>query len=141
MKRSAVILALLALGVFFQPGCENDDSLSGYEQALPVGPDISGSWHGRYYIDDDPGVSTLITAEVIHAGSTVIIVTSKTGEGSVFEGSIDATGHMGLIDFDDGEKWTTFFGPASAGSLVVADYLWDDDLGNDSPLAIIELVR
>ena len=108
----------------------------------PVGPNLNGDWAGSYYgvRTGDPG-RRAVTANIRHRGTTVIINTSLTGAGATLTGTIDPDGEMVLTDPYDGETWTTHVRPASPTRVQVADYLYDDELGAESPLRVIDLSR
>jgi len=130
-----VLVAALVGGLLL--GCERDSG-GGSSQ---VGPAIGGSWAGVYYETDNPGGTIALTATVTHDGDAVTIQTSKSGIGALLTGTIDQDGDLVLTDAFDSETWSTFYGPATASKLVVADYLWNTNLGSLSPLAVIDLER
>ncbi len=120
-------------------GCDDDDN----DNSVSVtGPNLNGSWSGTYYFLFGMKPSQSISADIDHRGEVIIIDTSiSTGMAARFTGSISSNGQMTLTDNYDGETWTTFFGAASTGKVVIADYIWDDDIGAAEDMAIISLTR
>lgn len=133
MILTGLVVGLVAAGL----GCDDGDS-----RDTPVGPDLQGEWGGRYFVErSSDSREETITATVSHRGNAIVIKTSKTGAGATFTGTIDADGDMTLTDANDGETWTTYFGPARSNAFRIADFLFDSDLGGSSPLQVIDLRR
>jgi hypothetical protein len=131
------MLLLAAVGYV---GC---DGGGGGSSSPPVGPSIGGQWAGRFYVarSSNPN-ERAITATIRQDGDAVMIATSLVGIGARLTGTIDAAGSMVLIDGFDGEIWTTFFGPATAASVTVADFLRPpSDTDPTPPLNVIQLIR
>lgn len=128
---------LLAVGLL-AVGCDS----GGGSGSTPVGPDIRGKWSGSFYsIRLDPPRRQPVTATIQQDGDAVIIKTSRTGTGANLTGTIDAKGNMKLTDAFDGELWTTYYGPATATRVRILDFLYDDDLGGESPLVVLDFKR
>lgn len=98
------------------------DSATGF--VAVVGPNLNGNTWAGYYKSIE-GQFAPLTATIEHSGNRVTIRTSKMdGVAQTFTGTIDAIGNMELIDTFDGEDWTTFYGPASANSINLADLVF-----------------
>lgn len=113
-------------------GCE--DGGDDYEW---VGASIGGMWHGHY---QSPSRNEELTAQITQNGTNITITTTLVGVGHEFHGLINEEAHLWLIDQYDGEIWTSR-GAVTSTSIVIRDYLWDPDLGGDSPLQYIFLSR
>jgi len=124
---SAVVLVF---ALAFWIGCEND---SANESA--VGPDISGEWSGRYYLQGS-GSETPLTANITQNGTTVFIETSLPGPGRLLTGGFERSGYLLATDALNGETWT-LGGTPRANRLVLIDYAF----GPGSALQVIELSR
>jgi hypothetical protein len=87
-------------------------------------PDINGDdWKGVFYITNSSN-RTQISAEASHNNNGAMwLRTSKSGRGYYFTGSLSPNGDMYLIDTYDNEVWTTFYGPATATDIIIADYV------------------
>jgi hypothetical protein len=97
-------------------------NIPGTPEGELVGPSIAGSWSGQISVYGQG--SAAVSAQISHQGSRVHIVTSSPfAIGRSFSGSISASGSMLLYDAYDHEDWTTFYGPASANSIKIADYV------------------
>lgn len=119
-------------------GCDS----GGSDAAPPVGPDIRGSWSGRYYIRGASDArEQAITATISQDGDAIILKTSLTGVGADLTGTIDAHGDMTLTDAWDAEIWTTYFQPVNSNFVQVADFTSVPQPGESTPLQIIELSR
>jgi hypothetical protein len=130
MNTSRLACAVCLVAVCWIPaGCEDGPD--------PVGADIGGSWTGRY---ERPGYSEPLTATVDQHGSNITITTSKTGVGHLLLGTISSEARIDVIDQYDGEEWTSY-GPVTETSLRIRDYLFDPELGGDSPEQDIYLSR
>ncbi len=64
-----------------------------------------------------------ISASVNQSGSSVSMVTSKSGLGHYLRGSTNSRGDMLLYDQYDGEDWTTHRGPATDTHIAIYDYI------------------
>lgn len=88
-----------------------------------VGPNLNGNWAGYY--KSRTGKFENLRATITHSGTRVVISTTKsTGVARELIGRIDPIGKMLLYDSFDNEDWTTLFGPASANSINLADYVF-----------------
>lgn len=124
-------LAAVALLMVFAAGCENDNGPD------PVYADLRGNWTGYY---EAPGRHEDLTANITQQGSNLVIETSLTGVGQNFTGIITSDGKIRLTDSYDGETWTSY-GEVSSHYVRIRDYLFDPDLGADSPEQTIYLSR
>lgn len=91
-----------------------------------LGPDIRGEdWTGEFFLYPHITMFEEITAVITqNALGFVTITTTKEAEiGRYFEGEIQEDGDMYLIDQYDDEDWTTFYGPASASEILIADWV------------------
>lgn len=132
-------LARFLFVTFVVAGC---DPTGGGSGTKPVGPDIRGKWSGEFYtIRLEPPRRQTVTAEIRQDGDAVVVKTSRTGTAANLTGTINAAGRMTMTDAADGETWTTYFGPATASRVRLADFLYDDDLGADSPMYVLDLKR
>ena len=119
-------------------GCDG----GGSDSAPPIGPDIRGSWSGRYYVRGASDArEQAITATISQDGDAIILKTSLIGVGANLTGTLSPDGEMTLIDALDAEIWTTFFQPVSASFVQVADFTAVPQPGESTPLQIIELSR
>ncbi|HOW97276.1 MAG TPA: hypothetical protein P5567_04975 [Kiritimatiellia bacterium] len=120
------------------PGCSD----TGPSGPPPVGADIHGKWKGEFY-RTDRGYQIEVTARVEQESDAVIIDTSKTeGVAQLLTGSISSNGYLRLTDANTGEKWTSYFGPASETNLVVADYAETPTIEHPEPgLYVLALHR
>ena len=119
---------------------DTDDSTGDPPTALLK---LGGAWAGRYYLlyneeDDEP---IPLTATIRQDGNSLYITTTKEGVGHSFTGTVNSEGHLRVTDALDGELWTTHFGPARSDFIRLADYLYSDQLYEDSPYQIIDLYR
>jgi hypothetical protein len=55
------------------------------------------------------------------AGVTAFSTSASQAHGRSFSGWIDSGGHIRVEDHHDGQTWTTYYGPASANSVKLAD--------------------
>ncbi|MBP7276395.1 MAG: hypothetical protein KBA51_09360, partial [Kiritimatiellae bacterium] len=92
-------------------------------------PNIEGSWNGSY---QSPTESRGLTAEIDQAGRRLTILTSLPGEGQVFTGYFRDNGSIYLEDGTTGEIWTSI-GGISSSRFTIRDYLYDSNLGTNSP--------
>ncbi|MBP7829861.1 MAG: hypothetical protein KA248_08085 [Kiritimatiellae bacterium] len=120
------------------PGCDevNDKGPD------PVGPDIRGRWSGVYYRTDS-AARTALTASIRQEGDAVTITTSKSeGRAQLLTGTIFENGDLDMIDGYDGQEWTSFYGPATATHILLADYVSTPSPEEpDPPLYILDLSR
>lgn len=131
---SACISAIFIAGLFLallMAGCEED---SGPD---PVYADLRGDWTGYY---ERPGRHEDLTAHITQIESNLTIETSLTGRGQHLSGTISSDGYIRLTDSYDGETWTSY-GDVSSHYIRIRDYLFDPDLGRDSPEQTIYLTR
>jgi hypothetical protein len=105
-------------------------------------PDVRGSWSGSFFRTDVLG-STPVTATIGQDRDAVSIRTDlPPGLGNSFTGTITPGGDMSLTDGYDGESWTTYYGPATADFIKIADFIVPPSTENPHPpLHIIELRR
>lgn len=105
-------------------------------------PRVRGKWSGSFYRTDKPD-RTSISANVQQDRDAVIITTTKPAGTAVnLTGTIYPSGRMVLFDAFDGEKWTTYFGPANENRMVIADFVYPPGSGaSNKPLYVIELTR
>jgi len=115
------------------------------EELRTVSIDISGNnWKGEYWTSDDyEGTVTPVSASITQDSSdNVTISTDLIGIGGYLVGDIYEDGHMMLYDQYDDEDWTTYSGPASELSVIIADFVRPPTLEEPSPpLNIIALTR
>ncbi len=106
--------------------------------ATVVGPNLNGdTWAG--YLKSITGAFTPMTAVIRHVGTSITIDTSLEGEvGDSLSGTISASGMLNLIDRFDGEDWTTLFGPASANSINIADFVFVGGQRIDTNIIILK---
>ena len=116
-------------------GC--NDGSGGGGGSSSSGLTIGGKWSGRYV---NPSQSMSLSAEISQQGNSVIISTTKSGVGHLLTGTITDGGNLRLTDSYDGETWTSY-GPVTANSIRIRDYLYDPELGSDSPEQDIYLNR
>ena len=106
-------------------------------------PEIRGSWSGSFYRTDVLG-STSVNATI---GQDIEAVNIRIagllpGLANSFIGTITIRGDMSLTDGYDGEHWTTYYGPATADFIKIADFIVPPSTENPHPpLHIIELRR
>ena len=136
--------ALVAI-VVFHTGCDDSssDNESGSSGSSSNGVlSIAGSWSGIYYRTDQSGEES-INATITQDGSAVVINTTKSSApGQLFTGTISSSAYLTLVDGADGEIWTSHFGPATAGSINIADYVTAPSTGNPNPaLHIIQISK
>jgi len=112
--------------------------------AAASAPKIQGTWTGVYVVyggtnaQDGQG----LTANVQQDGDAVAITTTLPAAGRFLTGSIKPNGDMRLTDALDGELWTTHFGPATANSMRIADFLMPPSAAMPNPpIAVLELSR
>jgi hypothetical protein len=149
VQTSLILLCLAGL----MAGCgggssKNNNSTDGATDGTnttptPTVPKVGGNWSGAYYLmnnvpDDDP---IPLTARIRQDGKSLFITTTKEGIGHSLTGTIDTSGDIRATDAFDGELWTTHFGPATANAIRLADFLYPDQLTEDSPFQIIDLHR
>jgi len=132
-RMTALLIPVAAAGflMIFAAGCEDDNGPD------PVYADLRGDWTGYY---ERPGRHEDLTAHISQQGSNLVIETSLTGIGQNFTGIITSDGHIRLTDSYDGETWTSY-GEVSSHYVRIRDYLFDPDLGADSPEQTIYLMR
>jgi hypothetical protein len=129
MKTTRVGWAVLAAFLWVVgDGCDSGGGGTGGSPGT-AGIDISGSWSGAYVA---PGIEIPLTAKIRQSGDAVIIKTSKDGVGNLLTGSMNAEGHLTLVDAYDGETWTSF-GPVSEHYIRIRDYLYRPKPGEDEP--------
>lgn len=119
-------------------GCGGED-----DGPEPVGPSVGGkNWSGTYFRSDDRAREQ-ITATVSQKGDALVITTTHSQpEGQRLTGTISPEGKMSLTDAHDGETWTTFYGPASANYIKLADFVERPEPGEPRPpLNVIEIRR
>ena len=134
-----VLLVLFACDVLCLAGCNGGGGGGGEP---PIGPNLNGNWVGIYHrIRTSDTRKQDVTAKIKHDGSAVMIKTSLVGIGASLTGTIEPNGEMKMIDPFDGELWTTYFRAATTDRVEICDFLYDEDLGSDSPLQIIDLRR
>lgn len=125
---------VIFLAVLLFVGCKTTEP----EQTL-IGPDLNGSnWQGLYL--NTAGVAENVSAKVSHEGDTIRIVTNREkGERAHrFIGVINDKGQVKVLDYADGRKWTSTYGPASLHNLKIAV---SEHEPNDPPLDILDLNR
>lgn len=136
---------LLFIAIFSLYACGGSGSSSGGGSEpqtpveAPIGPDLNGdTWRGDFRTLD--GVVTPLTATIVHEGNRVIIDTSlpDTGPEGRFQGTISAVGGLLVYDTFDGEDWTTLFGPASANSINLADFVFVDGQNTQTNIIILK---
>jgi len=92
-------------------------------QQTVVGPNLNGNWAGYYKSIE--GHYENLTATITQVGANITITTTKkSGVARELKGRINSVGHMLLYDTFDNEDWTTFYGPASARSINLADLVY-----------------
>jgi hypothetical protein len=102
-----------------------------------VGPNLNGNWAGYY--KSTSGKYENLRATITHTGSRVEIVTTKSsGVARELVGRIDAIGKMLLYDSFDNEDWTTLYGPASANSINLADFVFLGSVIVDTNVLILK---
>jgi hypothetical protein len=108
-------------------------------------PDISGDdWTGYFWRSDFfAGTVKAVTATVTQTKDGVLtITTSKDGLAHYFEGNIDVTGNILVLDPYDNQLWSTHEGPVTDVYIKIEDYVETPTLENpDPPLYIIKLTR
>ena len=83
-------------------------------------PKISGNWAGTYSWSDGTHVMN-VRAAIEQNGSGLVIRTSKAAPGRLLTGQIRSNGRIRLTDSDDGEIWSTFYGPVSASHDAISE--------------------
>lgn len=102
-----------------------------------TGPNLNGNWAGYYKSID--GAYEPLTATITHNGNKVTISTSKKmGIVRELSGTIDSIGDMLLYDAFDHQDWTTLYGPASANSINLADYVFTGVVLTDTNILILK---
>lgn len=95
-----------------------------------VGPDLNGSdWRGILTLLEHgaEGIQE-VTARITHCGRDILIQTTSTlSYGKTFDGKINASGDMLVIEHVRRQDWTTHFGPASSTHIDIYDYVNDFD--------------
>lgn len=113
-------------------------------EEVPV-PDIHGDdWTGYFWRSDFfAGTCESITATVTQAtDGSVTITTSKEGLGHYFEGNIDVTGNLLVLDPYDNQLWSTHEGPVTDVNIKIEDYVETPTVENPTPpVYIIKLTR
>ncbi|MCP3931666.1 MAG: hypothetical protein GY705_21500 [Bacteroidetes bacterium] len=107
--------------------------------------DIKGkNWEGSHFRSDIE-VPYPISAEIVQSSTNVTIETTEVDglyPAHHFTGTISLTGDMVVVD-DDDQIWTTFYGPASEYSVILADYV--DEIDPEElelpPLYVVDLSR
>ncbi len=151
MKRSLFNAFILALSMVLVSCGGDGESSSGGGQAVEqdpnavvpdltattVGPNLNGdNWAG--YFKSVQGDFTPMTATIRHIGNEVTILTTKEGVAHKLTGITDGTGNMFMIDEADGEDWTTLYGPASANSINLADFVFSNGSQVDTNIIILK---
>ena len=117
---------------------KNDDDDDDSSQGPPK---ISGNWSGTYSWSDGTHVMN-VRASIEQNGSGLVIRTSKAAPGRLLTGQIRSNGRIRLTDSDDGEIWSTFYGPVSASHVKIADYLIPTPAGRtEETLQVLDLRR
>lgn len=145
ISKTLFCFALVAI-VIFHTGCDDSDSSSNNGSSGGSSSNsvisIAGSWSGIYYRTDQAGEES-INATITQDGSAVVINTTKNSTpGQFFTGTISSSAYLTLTDGSDGETWTSHFGPATASSINIADYITAPSTGNPNPgLHIIQISK
>lgn len=134
--RSYYISMLAAALIAVVDGCNTGDGGTGGSPGS-AGIDLSGTWQGRYVA---PDLEVPLTAKIRQSGDSIIIQTTKEGVGHLLTGVMRADGSLLLTDSFDGETWTSY-GEVSETYVRIRDYLFNAELGSDSPEQDIYLSR
>ena len=144
------LLPALALAVGLTVGCggsDDDDDVSiDPDTGLPTEPPkVKGkSWRGFFYRSDETERHP-IRATITQEANAITLITDRDNPPvKNFAGTISNTGEVRLTDQDDGELWSSYFGPATGKSFKIADFIEGPEFGDDPsefPLFIIELSR
>jgi len=125
-------------------GCDRGgkESVGGGTGSTSPYLDIRGSWSGSFFRTDVLG-STPVNATISQDKDALSIRTDlPPGLANSFTGTITAGGDIRLTDGYDGETWTTYYGPATADFIKIADFIVPPSTENPHPpLHIIELRR
>lgn len=106
-------------------------------QQTVVGPNLNGNWAGYYKSIE--GHYENLTATITQVGANITIkTTKKSGVARELKGRINSVGHMLLYDTFDNEDWTTFYGPASARSINLADLVYSGTSLVDTNILILK---
>lgn len=111
-----------------------------------VGVNLQGEWVGQFYIHPEKQPSNRrsilnLFSTITQSGGSVTVRTTKTGVGARQSGTIRSDRHMRMVDAYDGEVWTTFWGPATYGSVRLYDFLLPPVAGGANDLQVIDLRR
>ncbi len=94
-----------------------------------AGLNLSGSWSGEYTA---PGARVALRAKIVQTGDAVVISTTKGGVAQLLTGFMGPNGSLYLTDSVDAEIWTSD-GDVTESGFLVRDYLFNPELGSDSP--------
>ena len=104
-------------------------------------PKIAGKWLGKYSWSDGTHLMS-VSATIEQNGNSLVIRTSKAAPGRLLTGQIRSNGRIRLTDSDDGEIWSTYYGPVSANHVKIADFLIPTPAGHTGEmLQVLDLRR